>query len=79
MPDNIQYPRNYLDEFLSISSEKIRLEKKKEKSRINTTISKDTQNKFQKFVKKRHNGLLKGPYSYELERAMLLYLHFFDI
>jgi len=79
MPDNIIYPRNYLDEFLSISSEKIRIQKKIEKSRINTSISADTQSKFQEFVKKRHNGLLKGPYSYELERAMLLYLHFFDV
>jgi len=79
MPDSMIYPRNYLDEFLSVASEKIRLEKKIEKSRINTTISADTQNKFQEFVKKRHNGLLKGPYSYELERAMLFYLHFFDV
>jgi len=79
MPDNIAYPRNYLDEFLSVASETIRLYKENEKSRVNTTISKHTQDKFQEFVKKRHNKLLKGPYSYELERAMLFYLHFFDV
>lgn len=79
MPDNIKYPRNYLDEFLSVVSEKIRLQKKIEKSRINTSISTDTFDKFQKFVKKRHHGVIKGPYSYELERAMLFYLHFYDV
>ena len=79
MPDNIRYPRNYLDEFLSVASETIRLQKKMSKSRVNTTISKDTHDKFQEFVKKRHNGLIKGPYSHEMEQAMLLYLHFFDI
>jgi len=79
MPDHIQYPRNYLDEFLSLASEKVRLEQKIKKSRVNTSISKDTHDKFQEFVKKRHNGLLKGPHSYEIERAMLFYLHFFDV
>lgn len=79
MPDNISYPRNYLDEFLSIASEKIRLQRKLGKARVNTIISKNTQDKLKEFVKQRHNGKINGPYSYELERAILFYLHFYDI
>ena len=79
MPDNIIHPQNYLDQFLSTTSEKIMLQKKSKAARMNATISKDTKDKFTKFVKERHNGIIAGPFSYELERAMLFYLHFYDV
>jgi len=80
MSKNTQvHPRNLLDELLSESSDVILAQKRIKKVRINPSISENTHQKFMDFVKKRHNGLVKGPYSYELERAMLFYLHFYDI
>lgn len=73
------YPMNYLDLFLSESSEKIIMQKKLKKSRINTSISDDTRKKFTEFVKRNHNGILKGAYSLELERAIMLYLRLYDV
>jgi hypothetical protein len=73
------YPINYLDKFLTDSSDFIITQKVIKKSRINTSISDNTSKKFIEFVKKNHNGVLKGPYSLELERAILLYLHLFDV
>jgi len=73
------HPRNLLDELLSESSDIIIAQKRIRKSRVNANISKNTHQKFMDFVKKNHNGIIKGPYSFELERAMLFYLHFFDV
>ena len=78
MPDHIIYPKNYLDKFLLVTSEEIRLQTKIKKSRVSTTISKDAQDMLMDFTKKNHNGVIKGPYSYELERAIRFYLHFYD-
>jgi|APSaa5957512535_1039671.scaffolds.fasta_scaffold08874_3 hypothetical protein len=74
-----QYPKNFLDVFLFDASKKILLQKKLKKSRINSTISDSTSERFLEFVKRNHNGVVKGTYSYELERAMMFYLQFFDV
>jgi hypothetical protein len=79
IPDNIIYPKNYLDVFLSKTSPKIRKQQDLSKTKLSIGISKETESEFRKFVKKRHRGVIKGPYSYELERAMLFYLHFYDV
>jgi len=77
--DKIAYPRNYLDVFLSENSPKIRKRQSNSKTKLSNNISKETEEQFREFVKKRHNGVTRGPYSYELERAILFYLHFYDV
>ncbi len=79
MPDHIIYPRDYLRKFLVATSEEICLQTKIEKSRVSTTISKDAQDMLMDFTKKNHNGVIKGTYSYELERAIRFYLHFYNV
>ena len=74
-----QYPMNYLDLFLSKSSERIILKKKLKKSKINVSVSDDTREKFINFVKKNHDGIIKGAYSLEVERALMLYLTLYDV
>ncbi len=70
--------RNQTNDFLKEIDETIRLQRMLEKSRINTTVSGYAAERFKEFVKKRHNGVVRGPYQHELEKAMLLYIHFHD-
>lgn len=73
-------PRNFLDMFIHNISPTIIKQYDVEKTRLNITMSKYTESRFRKFVKERHNGWDKGgTYTYELERAMLLYLYLYDV
>lgn len=70
--------RNFLDNLLRETSQNIGTQRKIGKSRISTSVSENTSDKFMEFVKRNHGDMVKGPYSFELERALLFYLHFFD-
>lgn len=52
--------------------------KKIKKVGFNTKISQKTHKKFIKFVKKHHYGVVKGAFSFETERAILLLLDTYD-
>jgi len=78
MDKDTTHSRNLLDNFLHKSGDTIITQRKLEKSRINSTVSKNTHDKFLDFVKRNHGGMIKGPYSFELERAIMFYLYFFD-
>ncbi|MCJ8306533.1 MAG: hypothetical protein HRU07_05725 [Nitrosopumilus sp.] len=53
--------------------------RKIKKVSLNTGISSKTMIKFIKFVKKQHHGVIKGPMSFETERAILLLLAIYDV
>ncbi len=83
-----QYPRTmrkkrqtlteFMLEFADDSGVTIRKSKKNGQRRINLKISNETYKKFIKHVKNDHFGLVKGPLSLEAEKAILLYLHFYE-
>ena len=77
--DNTPYTRKFLDDLLHETSQNIITHRKIGKSRINSITSENTSNRFMEFVKRNHGDMIQGPYSFELEKAILFYLHFFDV
>ncbi len=68
----------FMLEFAINSGRIIRKKKENGQKRVTIKISEQTYKKFIKYVKNDHFGVINGPLSLEVEKAMILYLHFYD-
>ena len=68
----------FLLDFATDTGEKIRKKRQRGTRKISIKVSEGTYQKFMKYVKKEHYEVVKGSFSFEGEKALILYLYLYD-
>ena len=68
----------FLLDFADDSGKEILKKREKGTRKISVRVSEDTYQKFVKYVKREHFDIVKGSFSFEGEKALILYLYLYD-